>query len=209
MKRALIALFAITGLAAILMYGAFQAHTSKPDPAQAPAAAASPAAGLSTTPAESSTLLDGYNIGMNIDDFKRSYSTRVTTPPTCEPLKLSVPCDDCFVCHGGMTVASVAVTAEFSFANGKLFSVAGNFDPHAFDAIKQAFITKFGQPESDSVCNRDDPQMTPKELEEIGRSVGCEGLFWSKKSIVVVLGQVPMATGQRFSILPSPSRPGS
>jgi hypothetical protein len=108
-----------------------------------------------------------------------------------------------------MTVGSVAVTAEFSFANGKLFSMAGNFDPHAFNAIKQAFITKFGQPETDGVCNRDDPQMTPKDLEEIDRSLGCEGLFWSKKSIVILLGQVPLGTGERFSILPAPSRPGS
>jgi len=84
-----------------------------------------------------------------------------------------------------MVINNIPTDTTFNFHDGKLFEVSGNYDLVNFQALKQAFIEKFGFPNSDDKT-----------------SGGDEGMFWNKDGNAILLTQVPDGAGHLFSIMP-------
>ena len=96
-----------------------------------------------TPPPVHCSLIDGYQIGMTIESFKESYAKNFPTP-TCNLSLPSIGEQGGVSCDGYMVINNIPADVTFHFGEGKLFSIAGNFDPASFHTIKQAFIERFG-----------------------------------------------------------------
>jgi hypothetical protein len=139
------------------------------------------------------TLVDGYQIGMSIQNFKDTYPKNLPAPSCRTSSPKMVRCD------GQMDINKIKTWVsfdfgygndfkdgtQFAFGNGKLFGVKGSFEISELNAVEQAFLKNFGVPMSDK-----------KE------STGYEGMSWNKDGNAIMLSQIPDGEGYLFSIIP-------
>jgi hypothetical protein len=145
-------------------------------------------------------LINGYQIGMSMDEFKAHYAEMSQEPPECHSNEYSGE-----NCEGHISIGKVPVRAEFHFGNGKLFSIGARFGRYDFDSLKTELSDQFGYDGSEGLCRamRDTSTMTPEDIKNINEYGGCESVMWLKHGISISLNQVPpLVNGERFSMLP-------
>ena len=174
-------------------------------------------------------IIDDYQIGMTIKSFKEFYPNKFPSP-TCYLTPSTGEKD--VSCYGQMLMNNLLVYVTFHFADGKLFSIDGNFDPINFLAIRTYFVDKFGNPDTyEKKCGdlRNDREYwrmnkefnaSDEEIEhkieqyenDIKLSGGCETMVWNNygNSTFIVLSQLlggalgGPGNNNRFSFIPSP-----
>ncbi len=138
-------------------------------------------------------LIDGYQVGMSTANFKESYPKNLPKSSCRTSSPKMVRCDGQLEINNIKTFVSFDFGygsdykdgTQFSFGNGKLFGVKGNFEISEFDFVKQEFLKKFGIPKSDNKT-----------------STGYEGISWNKDGNAIMLSQIPDGEGYLFSIIP-------
>ena len=140
------------------------------------------------------SLIDGYQIGMSIQSFKDSYPKNLPAPVCRTSSPKMVRCDGQMEINNVTTLVSFDFGygsdykdgTQFTFGNGKLFGVKGSFEIAELGVIEQAFLKKFGT-----------PQTNKKDL------TGYEAMSWNKDGNAINFSQIPDEEGYLFSIIPS------